>query len=585
MDNKPAGPSGLISRPKGHTLEQDKICPPTETVARAKAAFARLGQGVLAETRRIDTGRLGIPVFMSLCGDAARAVIPTRKQMGKGATPEQAEASALMELAERFSFFSYFADPDRFVSATWSQAEALFGEALLPLSLMLRSVGDDLDPATARQVLDLAPWDFVMARDVAAGREVAVPLTWFKLLNEFNGSSAGNCFEESVLQGACELVERHVCAVIDRDRPELPTIDPASCHDPVLADLLAAFDRAGIKVWLKDFSLGMPVPTVGAIAYDPATFPHASEIVFTAGTASSPVKAAVRALTEVAQLAGDFETASNYEASGLSKFTTLDEAAWVMAGPAVPLSSLPSIEAPDIAVELATLAARLEAAGHPLFTVDTSHPELGLAANYNFAPGLAFRERTPAASLGLFTGRVLAERAEPEAAWTGLEMLAEIYPGAAFVPFFEGLLALRQGDPEAALPRFALAEALEDRDEDKALAAFYQAHALSLLGRFEELPPHLDRAIAGSPEVKEYYNLRGVARFKAGDYARAAEDFQAALALDAGSAMDLANLGLCLERLGKREMAIHHLGAALALDADIGFAREALDRLSGSDRS
>lgn len=570
---------GLTSRPKGHTLELDKICPPAETVARAREAFARLGRGVLAETRRIDTGRLGIPVYMSLCGESARAVMPTRKQMGKGATPIQAEASALMELAERFSFFSYFADEDRFACATWSQAEAFFGPALLPAELMAASVSDPADAATARRILDLYAWDFVLARDVAAGTEVAVPLDWFKLLNEFNGSSAGNCFEESVLQGACELIERHVCAVIDRDRPALPTIDPASCHDPVLRELLAAFERTGVRVLLKDFSLGMPAPTVGAIAYDPATFPQASEIVFTAGTASSPAKAAIRALTEVAQLAGDFETSSNYEASGLPKFTRLEEADWLMAGPTAPLDSLPDVSAPDIAAELAALAERMAERGQPLFTVDTTHPELGLSANYNFAPGLLFRERTPAAGLGLFTGRMLAERADPETARQGLAELAQIVPDAAYLPFFEGVLALRQNDPEGALAGFARAEALESRDEDRALAAFYQAHALSLLGRHAETPPLLDRAIALSPEVKEYYNLRGVARFKAGDYAAAAADFQAALDQDAGSAMDLANLGLCLERLGQTEMAAHHLHAALTLDPDIGFAREALSRL------
>ena len=33
--------------------------------------------------------------------------IGTQKQMGKGGSPAQAEASALMELVERFSFFSF----------------------------------------------------------------------------------------------------------------------------------------------------------------------------------------------------------------------------------------------------------------------------------------------------------------------------------------------------------------------------------------------------------------------------------------------------------------------------------------------
>ena len=132
-----------------------------------------------------------------------------------------------------------------------------------------------------------------------------------------------------------------------------------------------------------------------------------------------------------------------------------------MAGPTVPLNSLPSIAGDDMALELDRLAIGLAAKGHTLLTVDTTHPELGLAANYSFVPGFAFRERTPAASLGLFTGRVLAEQADPDTADAGLARLAEIYPNAPFVPFFEGLLSLRLGDPLAAVAQFACAESLQ----------------------------------------------------------------------------------------------------------------------------
>ena len=76
---------------------------------------------MLAETDRVDTGRLGIPVFVSVCGPEARDIMPTRKQMGKGASPEQAEASALMELVERYSFFSFWADESNFEQLTWSE--------------------------------------------------------------------------------------------------------------------------------------------------------------------------------------------------------------------------------------------------------------------------------------------------------------------------------------------------------------------------------------------------------------------------------------------------------------------------------
>ena len=91
--------------------------------------------------------------------------------------------------------------------------------------------------------------------------------------------------------------------------------------------------------------------------------------------------------------------------------------------------------------------------------------------------------------------------------------------------------------------------------------------------------PILDRAIGLCPEVKEYFNLRGVAHFKAGRFEAAAADFAAALELDSGSAMDLANLGLCQARLGNGPLAEHYLEAALKLDPSITFARDELAAL------
>ncbi|MDO5536733.1 MAG: YcaO-like family protein, partial [Desulfovibrionaceae bacterium] len=253
---------------------------------------------------------------------------------------------------ERYAFFSFWERSPHFVEATFSEARQRFGDDCLPLEEINRSVHDSLDARKTLEVMDCVRWRFYPATRLGDGKIVWLPLDWFRTLSEFNGSSCGNTQEESLLQGICELVERHVCALVDRDCLITPTIDPATCKDPVLKDLIARFEAQGIKLVLKDFSCGMPVPTVGAIAWDPATFPKSSEIVFTAGTASSPTKAAVRAVTEVAQLAGDFCTNACYEASGLSKFSTLEECAWLMEGETVSLESLPSVQADDIRDEV-----------------------------------------------------------------------------------------------------------------------------------------------------------------------------------------------------------------------------------------
>lgn len=565
--------------PKGYVTDLDKTCTPEETVTRAREALAHSGKRILAQTRRIDTGRLGIPVYMSLCGEDALGIMPTRKQMGKGASASQAEASALMELVERFSYFSYWDNPDNFQPMTWSQAREAFGDRLLPISYLIQSVADGVCEDDAARILDLLPWRFAPVTDIGAGQEFMAPLDWFKKLNEFNGSSAGNTLEESMLQGGCELVERHVCAVVDRTRQETPSIDPASFTDPVLIELYEKFSTNGLKVILKDFSLGLPVPTVAALVMDPATFPHKSEIVFTAGTASSPEKAAIRALTEIAQLGGDFETGSNYEASGLPKFMHPDQCAWLTSGGMVSIHSLPSNKDADIATELENFCARLKDQGFTFFSVDTTVKELGIPANYNFVPGFLFRERTPMASLGLFVGRVLAEDMDPEQAGAGLDVLEEIHPDAHYLPFFRGLVALRQGEIDQAAAWFARAETLQPEADDRGLAAFYQAYALSQQGQWASTIPHLDRAVTHCPEVKEYFNLRGVAYFKQQEFAGAAANFELALALDSGSAMDLANLGLCHKFMNNADKARELLTEALALDPGLEFARTHLNEL------
>jgi ribosomal protein S12 methylthiotransferase accessory factor len=565
--------------PKSSHSVLDKALPASETVSRVKRTVEECGESVLTRTERIDTGRLGIPVYISYCGETAREIMPTAKQMGKGPTPDQAEASALMELVERYSLFRFWHDESRYEHLTWSEARRRFGDHLIPVEEMLRSVGEDLPLERAEEVLDLIRWRFCNAWHIGEQRDFVLPMDWFKKLNEFNGSSAGNTMEEAVLQGGCELIERHVSALADKNRPELPTLDPESFDDPALLDLWRSFTEQGIRILLKDFSMDMGVPTVGALAHDPGTFPGLSEIVLTAGTATSPDKAAIRALTEVAQLAGDFHTGSCYDPSGLDKPRSLEECQWLRRGESIALQELPDISDTDIGREALRLADRLRQRGYSLYSVDTTHPGLGIPATYSIAPGLLFRERASEASLGLFVGRILAEEHPAESAARGLDRLEDIYPGAHFLPFFHGLVSLRQEDPGEALEWFRSAEPLQPTEDSKALAAFYSGYSLGLCGEWEASLPHLSRAAEYSPANHTFRNQRGIAFFRTGRYQEAAREFSAALDIDAGSAVDMANLGLCYKHMGKPGAAADFLRTSLEMDSTLDFARDQLREL------
>ena len=117
---------------KGYTVDQDKIFSPEQTVLRFKEKLKQVDLDILERTLRIDNGRLDIPIYFSICGRDAEAIIGTKKQMGKGGTPQQSEASAVMELAERFSFFSFTKEAKNFLLDTYRNLgpEALAFDAI-----------------------------------------------------------------------------------------------------------------------------------------------------------------------------------------------------------------------------------------------------------------------------------------------------------------------------------------------------------------------------------------------------------------------------------------------------------------------
>ena len=245
---------------KGYTLDQDKIITPEETVRRFRAKLKELDLDILERTVRIDNGRLGIPVYFSICGKDALEVIGTKKQMGKGCTPQQSEASAVMELAERFSFFSFCKNPANFFVETYHNLK----DRALPLDMIALSVHDQSeDVERAKEIFSRLPLKWTWAYNLTAQEEVLVPFDWFYTINEFNGPSAGNCVEEALSQGISEVVERHVSSIVSRNRLKVPSISLKSISDPVALDLVRKYEKAGVKLFANDFSLDTGDPERG----------------------------------------------------------------------------------------------------------------------------------------------------------------------------------------------------------------------------------------------------------------------------------------------------------------------------------
>lgn len=572
----------LSDAPKRFTADQDKILPPRETVKRFHAKLKEIDLDILKSTIRIDNGRLDIPVYFSTCGTDAASVIGTKKQMGKGGTPEQAEASAVMELAERFSFFSFAKNPKNFFTDTYLNVkDRAIGFEKIALSVHDES--DDL-PA-ARRIFENLPLQWTRGYNLTREQETLIPFDWFFSINEFNGPSAGNCVEEALSQGICEIVERHTSSIVSHSRLPVAAIRPESATDPLVLEMLAKYRKAGINLYISDFSLDTGIPTVGVMAYDPATFPRLSEIVWTAGTTPDPQKALSRALTEVAQLAGDFNTGANYVASGLPKYSSLDEAGYIInAAEEVDITDLPDLSHDNIKTEVLRCVSALAANGMEVLVIDTMHEQLKIPAFYTIIPGAHFRERSLGTSVGMFSAKHIFENNPAARAIAELEKIQRILPDKYYVHFYLGASHLSLNEPETARSYFSKALALEPTEQDIPSIYSYLGVALKDMGEYRQALEVLNQGQRLDPERTDIYNLMGFCHFKLKEHPQAIDNFQKVIELDPSSAIDYANIASNYRQMGEKEKAIRYYQMALTLDDSIQFARDNLAQLSGESR-
>ncbi len=541
--------SGIVlqSCPKRVGPPIDKVRTPAETLAWVKTRLARVAPDMLRETRRVDHGRLGIPVYISLGGPEAERMTGRQGQMGKGATPTQAEVSAVMELVERYSLHAF---AGTFTSTTSKVPPARGARAGgkpargFDLAHLARSVHDQsghLD--RLRPILDRLPLGWTWARNLTREQDQLIPFRWFHQIHETNGASAGNTLEEAALQALCEVVERHVTSIVAHEHRPVPAIDPASCTDPAASQLIAKFLHAGIRLHLLDFTLDTGVPSIGALAFDPASFPESSELVFAVGTTPSPTQSLVRALTEVAQLAADFRAKTRYH-PGAVRFDTLEDARFLLEPHAtVALNSLPALSSSDLRTELLEVVQRLSKSDLEVFLVDMTHPVLMIPAVYAVVPGAHFRERTRREGVLFHTARLAAEIHNPVEAVATMREIQTLFPNRYESAFFLGFALERAGRPTEALPWFR--QALTHADQSRSTAIQLHIGAcLYLAGAHDQaidaLQAGIHEAQPDAEGLKDSLRLLGACLMARGRHSEGMAALEQAAEIDARSVWDYA---------------------------------------------
>ncbi len=566
---------------KAYTTDQDKAITPEETLDSFYKKVENLDLKILSEVKRIDSGRLDIPVYFSVCGEDALSLTGTKKQMGKGASPIQAEASACMELAERFSFFSFKSNVGNFLTGDY-RTMIQAGYPVLDMQYLLDSVHDvNTKIELLRQLLEDIPMQWTWATNISLKEDILIPFSWFYAINEFNGPSAGNTREEAALQGICEIVERHVCSLINNQKLETPKIEKDSVKDKIGQRLIKKFEDNNIELYLNDFTLDTGLCTVGALAIDRSTFPGRSEIVYTAGTTPDPEKALIRAVTEVAQLAGDFNTDSNYVASGLPKPLSMEEVEYLTeTQTSVAIQDIKNLSNNNMRVEIDNCIDALRSIDMEIFMIDVTHDGLKIPALYTIIPGAHFRERSRINDAGLFAAKLLMDLVtDSELLEKKFREMEELLPQAYYLEFYRGRNFFNMGFPESAIEHFDNALALKPEKEDLPYIYSYKGSCLKDLERVDEAIETLIRGLQEDEERPDLHNTLGVCFFKKQEYENAINHFKRAVDLNPASGIDYANLGVNYHKTGKNELAVEFLTLALTLDSNLDFARDLLDQI------
>ena len=269
---------------------------PEETLERAIPLLEKAGMDPLEDIT--DRDNLGIPVYSVYRKKTAKGTFGNYN--GKGATPEQAKASAVMEALERYS--AELRESDEIAYGTMQQMRDSGMPFVEPADLIL--------PARIMGMVESAEIAWTMCYDIMRGEDVWVPacavfypyypdgdLQLFRF--HTNGIAAGNTIEEAILHAMFEVIERDAWSIAEsfnRTNADVIIEDDGS----VPAMLLKKFEEAGIKIRLKDLTTDVGVTTIGASSDDIRTKdPEMLDIGV--GTHLNPEIAAIRALTEVAQ--------------------------------------------------------------------------------------------------------------------------------------------------------------------------------------------------------------------------------------------------------------------------------------------
>ena len=266
--------------------------------------------GITRLTEITDLDRVKIPVFSAIRPTAQSGGVSV--YAGKGATVEQAKASAMMEGFERYSAERQDKDSERTFVDTYNNIKnglSNVDNALDPKDLLLpKNYGNEnvensrLEWIEAEDIISeesiYVPSNAVFHPYIPTREVSPSPIAIFK--GNTNGLASGNIIEESVLHGIFEVVERDAWSIFELTKRNKKEISQDTIENDTINELLEKFHNQGIDIKLMDITADLKITTVAASA-DDTVLKDPALLTLGVGTHMNPEVAVIRALTEVAQ--------------------------------------------------------------------------------------------------------------------------------------------------------------------------------------------------------------------------------------------------------------------------------------------
>lgn len=374
-----------------------RIMPPEKTLERVLPILPKIGIRDPENITMLDN--IGIPVFAVDRPGASQGAV--KNYNGKGVTPEQAEASAVMEAMERYS--AEQRDDDEIVYGTFSQACEV-GLTIDPKDLIL--------PYRTLDIYDTAEIAWVQGFEMLRGSPIWVPAcavfhpyfpdTDLQLFRyHTNGIASGNTMEEAILHALFELIERDAWSMAeDRGRA---FADVMVDDDSVPGRLLKKFEEQGIKIYLKDLTHDIGIPTIGAAADDTVT-KDPELLTIGVGTHLNPEIACIRAITEVAQsrtthkhgVKGNARLLKIANDMGYDKVKAVNRIWYSELEEKVRLKDMKDLSTPYVLDDIEVVLDRLVKTGFDMvIAVDLTRPETGIPVVRMIVPGLEVSTMDP----------------------------------------------------------------------------------------------------------------------------------------------------------------------------------------------